>query len=165
MPADIDLTLTLMFKESVIELKDGIWNYYKINEVAESTHFYFFPKHKDKSVTLTYHSDSVDLKISYALWRFDYKAISPDEWPFPKKVTEHKALKYSPTKLVHVSKESLEKCWPTCVLLVSTFKDDVSLKGKFNSYLEESKFKIMVSNSYLELPQRTKVDVVMQKAE
>ena len=165
MSSDQDVTITLMLKESVIELKDGIWNYFKINEVAENTHFYFFPKHKNKSVTLTYHSDMVDLKIAYALWKFDYSAITPADWPFPEKISEHKALGFSPTQFVHVSEDYLKKCWPNCVLLVTTFKDDSGLKGKFNSYLEESKFKIMVSNNYMELPQKMKVDVVMQKEE
>lgn len=34
MAVEIDLTVTLMIKDSIIELKDGIWNSYKINTIA-----------------------------------------------------------------------------------------------------------------------------------
>jgi hypothetical protein len=34
MSVEIDVTITLMIKDSIIELKDGIWNSYKVNNIA-----------------------------------------------------------------------------------------------------------------------------------
>jgi hypothetical protein len=34
MSVEIDVTITLMIKDSIIELKDGIWNSYKVNTIA-----------------------------------------------------------------------------------------------------------------------------------
>lgn len=44
MSVEVDITITLLVKESVIELKDGLWQTFSINTIAESSHFYFFPK-------------------------------------------------------------------------------------------------------------------------
>ena len=34
-----------MVKNSIIELKDGIWQSYAENTIATSSNFYFYPKH------------------------------------------------------------------------------------------------------------------------
>lgn len=70
-------------KESVVELKDGIWETFAINTIAESTHFYFFPKLVNQSVSIMYKSDIFDIQLSYNLWKSDQKGINPAEWPFP----------------------------------------------------------------------------------
>lgn len=66
-----DLTLTLMVKESVIELSDGLWQSYSLNDIVKSSHFYFLVKNEHKSVSIFYRSAYVDLGISYTLWRSD----------------------------------------------------------------------------------------------
>lgn len=45
MPTEADVTITLMLKESVIELKDGIWQDYNINLASISAHFFYVPNH------------------------------------------------------------------------------------------------------------------------
>lgn len=45
MQVEADVTITLLLSNSVIELKDGIWQTYDINEAAATAHFYFLPKH------------------------------------------------------------------------------------------------------------------------
>ncbi len=50
MDAEIDLTVNLMVKNSIIELKDGIWQSYAENSIATSSNFYFYPSHENKSV-------------------------------------------------------------------------------------------------------------------
>ena len=59
MDREIDLTLTLMVKDSVIELKDGIWQTYSINSVAKTSHFYFLPKEKNSSISIMFKSTFV----------------------------------------------------------------------------------------------------------
>ena len=76
MGVEVDLTLTLMIKDSIIEIKDGIWNSFKETEVAKTTHFFFLPKHQNKSVTILYQADFIDLKIMYTLWKTDDTSIS-----------------------------------------------------------------------------------------
>jgi hypothetical protein len=83
MDVEADVTLTLMVSDAVVELKDGIWQTYDVNEAASSAHFYFLPKHEKHSITIFYHSYSVDLKLSYVLWQSDDTSITMSEWPFP----------------------------------------------------------------------------------
>ena len=77
MGVEIDITLTLMIKDSVIELKDGVWNSFKETEITKTSHFYFMPKHLNKSVTILYKADMVDLKVMYTIWKTDDTSISP----------------------------------------------------------------------------------------
>lgn len=114
-----------MVKDSIIELKDGIWNSYQINTIAENTNFYFLPKNKNRSITILYKSDFVDLKLMYTLWKTDDKSINPAEWPFPQdyKAQNPAKLAFMPTKFIHIDSSALKGCWPNCVLLISTFKD------------------------------------------
>lgn len=77
MKMELDITLTLMLQDSVIELKDGIWQKFGINSVAETTHFYFLPKVKNKSVSIMYKTDLLDLHVVYNLWKSDQKGINP----------------------------------------------------------------------------------------
>lgn len=70
-------------KDSVIELKDGIWQTYAINTIAKTSHFYFMPKSKNSSINIMYKSSLVDVGISYTVWKSDKDDIDPSEWPFP----------------------------------------------------------------------------------
>lgn len=76
--------------------------------MARTSHFYFLPKHPNKSVTILYRADFIDLKIMYTIWKTDDKSISPTEWPFPTEIknTPEDAtsplLLTRPTKLIHV---------------------------------------------------------------
>jgi hypothetical protein len=54
MPIVVDITITLMVHNSIIELKDGIWQSYSENAMAASAHFYFYPKHYNKDMTLMF---------------------------------------------------------------------------------------------------------------
>lgn len=164
----IDITVTLMVKDSIIELKDGIWNSYQINAIAENTNFYFLPKNKNRSITILYRSDFVDLKVMYTLWKTDDKSINPAEWPFPQdyKAAQNPAkLAFAPTRFIHVDSGALKGCWPNCVLLVSTFKDEKSLKSVYGNFLQASQFKIMASSNFIEIPEKQKVDVILKKEE
>jgi hypothetical protein len=140
MEVEIDITVTLMIKETIIELKDGIWGSYQINKVAENTHFYFLPKNKNRSITVLFKSDFVDLKLMYTIWKTDDKSINPSEWPFPTEVKgdnqKTSLLFFMPTKFIHIDSGSLKNCWPNCIVLISTFKDENSLKGKYNSFMQ-----------------------------
>lgn len=77
MDSEIDLTLTLMVKDSVIELKDGLWQSYALNEIASSSHFYFIPKSANKSISIHYRTALVDLGLVYSIWKSDEKNSNP----------------------------------------------------------------------------------------
>ena len=79
----MDITVTLLIKDTIIELKDGIWGTYQINHIAETSHFYFTPGNKNRSVIIQYQSENVDLKVIYTIWKTNDQSFSPDEWPFP----------------------------------------------------------------------------------
>lgn len=108
MDVEVDVTITLLTTDVIIELKDGIWQNYDINEAASTAHFYFLPKHEQHSVTIYYHSVNVDIKIAYALWKSDDTSISPGEWPFPyiklenDEKTNESPLLYKPARFIHI---------------------------------------------------------------
>lgn len=54
MEVEVDITITLMMRYSIIELKDGIWQSYLEATVAKDAYFYFYPKHIDKNVVILY---------------------------------------------------------------------------------------------------------------
>ncbi len=83
MGVEIDVTITLVTENSIIELKDGIWQSYAVNDVTSSSHFYFLPKHINHSATIFYKPSVVDLRIVYSIWKSDDLSINPTEWPFP----------------------------------------------------------------------------------
>ena len=83
MEVEADVTLTLMVRDVVVELKDGIWQTYDINEASSTAHFYFLPKHQKHSISIFYHSYNVNLRISYTLWKSDDTSIAMSKWPFP----------------------------------------------------------------------------------
>lgn len=43
--APLDVTLTLLTRDAIVELKDGFWESFPIKEMTSSFHFYFLPKH------------------------------------------------------------------------------------------------------------------------
>lgn len=83
MEVEADVTITLLVEDSIIELKDGIWQSYRVNGPSTSSHFYFLPKHQNHSATIFYKPSVVDLRIVYNVWRSDDLSINLSEWPFP----------------------------------------------------------------------------------
>lgn len=77
MDIEIDITLTLLVKDSVIELKDGLWQTYAINTIAKTSHFYFLPTTKNSSISVMYKSSLVDIGIAYTIWKSDKESIDP----------------------------------------------------------------------------------------
>jgi hypothetical protein len=69
MEIEIDITVTLLVKDSVIELKDGLWQTYAINTIARTSHFYFLPTTKNTSISILYKSSLVDVGVIYSVWK------------------------------------------------------------------------------------------------
>lgn len=87
----------------MIELKDGIWQSYAVNDVTSSSHFYFLPKHINHSATIFYKPSIVDLRIVYSIWKSDDLSINPSEWPFPTTLEQPgKRFEFKPLQYVHV---------------------------------------------------------------
>lgn len=170
MGVEADLTLTLVVQDSVIELKDGIWQNYNINLASITSHFYFLPNHQNHSTTIFYKSTVVDLKIMYSLWKTDDHTIDPSQWPFPFEFKENQnisELTFKPLHFIHIEPARLKDCWPNCVILLSIapdFKAAQAANASLASYLEQD-FKIMASNNYIELPERHKIDIPLVKGE
>ena len=57
--------------------------FFQRNRSIKTSHFFFLPKHPNKSVTILYKATLVDLKIMYSIWKTDDHSLSPAEWPFP----------------------------------------------------------------------------------
>lgn len=124
MDVEVDVTITLMVEEATVELKDGIWQSYAVNEAVVGSHFYFLPKHPNHSATIFYQPSSVDLKIFYTVWTADDLSVDVGEWPFPETFKEHeKRLEFKPLQYIHIQPEKLKTCWPNCVILMSLLVD------------------------------------------
>lgn len=170
MEVEADLTLTLLVEESVIELKDGIWQNYDINSASISAHFYFIPNHQNHSTTIFYKSTVVDLRIMYNLWTTDFKTINPSTWPFPYEFKENEKaseLTFKPLHFIHIEPARLKECWPNCVVLLSIapdFKSASKANDSLTSFFGQD-FKIMASNNYIELPEKHKIDIPLVKDE
>jgi hypothetical protein len=89
MDVEVDVTITLMVEEATVELKDGIWQSYAVNEAVVGSHFYFLPKHPNHSATIFYQPSSVDLRIFYTVWTTDDLSVDIQQWPFPETFKEH----------------------------------------------------------------------------
>lgn len=172
MEVEVDTTITLLVDDTVVELKDGVWQNYNINYVSATTHFYFIPNHAEHSTTIYYKSTLVDLKIMYNIWKTDHKNMNPANWPFPLEFKENQKLselQFKPLHFIHIESAQLKECWPNCVVLLSIAPDTAKLKAKADSdkkkAYDNEDFKIMASNNFIEVPERHKVDIPMVKAE
>ncbi len=110
MELEVDITITLMVRDAVIQLKDGVWQYFAQNQVATSAHFYFLPKHINKTVTLIYRASFIDLKLLYMVWKTDDKTINAADWPFPMKIRDKdkSAARFKPSKYVLIDQAALK---------------------------------------------------------
>ena len=83
MDVEVDVVITLLVKNSVIELKEGIWQSFMANAIASTLHFYFMPKSFNHSISILHQSKLVDMSLNYTLWESDRNSINPRLWPFP----------------------------------------------------------------------------------
>lgn len=109
MEMEVDVTITLMMRYSIIELKDGIWQSYLEGTIAKDANFYFYPKHNDKNVVLLYYTPMEDLRLTYTLWKSDSKTLNPTEWPFPKVAASDNQPSLRTVNHVTIDKELLKK--------------------------------------------------------
>lgn len=147
MSIEVDITITLMMRNSIIELKDGIWQSYLQSTIASQAYFYFHPKHVDNDIVIIYSTIAEDLRLSYTLWKSDSKSIDPSEWPFPERSQLEKQTDISSINHVSIGKETFkEQCWPDCVVLITLYRDKQTDFKVLEGYTD---FKIMVSNSQI----------------
>ena len=83
MAVEVDISITFVTSNSIIELKDGIWQSYAVTDVTTSSHFYFLPKHLNHSATIFYKPSVIDLRVLYSVWKSDDLSIDVSQWPFP----------------------------------------------------------------------------------
>ena len=133
MKIELDLTLTLLVKDSVIEVKDGIWQTFKTGTIAETSHFFYLPKSENASISIMYRSSLVTMGIAYTLWKYNEKGINPSEWPFPPFQDEvaTQMSSYNSINHVQIDSSSLKGCWPNCIVLMSLYKKKNSLDTSF----------------------------------
>lgn len=72
-----------MMQDSIIELKDGMWQSFSLSVTTSSTHFFFTPKHQNKSITVLYNTTFNNLRLGYKLWKNKESHFDPSKWPFP----------------------------------------------------------------------------------
>lgn len=111
MDIQIDIAITLMESHSIIQLKDGLWQSFSLNNVAKTTHFYFSPKQKKNDIQILFKTTDPALRISYRLFYTGGNMIDPTSWPFPDdSASSSQALqqmKHKPTSHISISKSNL----------------------------------------------------------
>ena len=104
MDKEVDFTVTLLTKESVMEVKDGIWLALPATYLSTTSNFYFYPHHSDHNILIYYHSTLTNLRVSYLLWKYDSDSLAPSSWPFPGFHHEMNSNnnKFKPTKYIAI---------------------------------------------------------------
>jgi hypothetical protein len=155
---ELEQSITLIREESVIGLDDSIWSVYEINELSKSNHFYFIPRHQNKSINILFNTDDNHLYINYRIFNTK-NSINPEEWPFGHLQTEEVGH-ISNTQEIDIlgNDPELIACWPTCVILINL---NEGYQKEAKTSIEQSvikSYKILATNSILELPEDTKLD-------
>lgn len=83
MEVEVDVIITLMTKHNILELKDGLWLSYGLNEIATSAHFYFRPRNIENDVGINFKTSDPSIRLKYRLFDAGGDRIDPSEWPFP----------------------------------------------------------------------------------
>lgn len=80
MNKDVSMQLTLLTVNSIVELQDGVWQYFPEELTSTSTDFYFLPKHLGNPINIFYQSNNPDMRILYGLRKMDSDSLNPEEW-------------------------------------------------------------------------------------
>ena len=162
------MVLTHLVQDSIIELKDGIWQSFPLSVTTSSTHFYFTPKHQNKSITILYNTTYLKLHLGYKLWKNKDERFDASKWPFPE---EQKAVDngvIAPLRHISITPESLKECWPDCVILFTLFGIDRTNITNITAWDDKrvnDSFSIMASNDVIELMQHQKIDLILHEKE
>lgn len=60
--------MTLLTADSVMELKDGVWETFKVDELLVNTHFYFVPMHENHPIKIFFKSTNPNIYLTAALY-------------------------------------------------------------------------------------------------
>lgn len=109
MDIEIDIAITLMSRNSIIELKDGVWQGFDLSTIAKTAHFFFYPQSRSEDISLLYKTDQRKIRLKYRLFYGNQENISPVTWPFPSPVItdaeNKKFLEFRPTNQMIIGKE------------------------------------------------------------
>jgi hypothetical protein len=68
MAHEVEIAMTLLTTDSVMELKDGLWQTFRLDHLLMRTHFYFTPTHESNPVKIFFKSSNPDIFISAVLY-------------------------------------------------------------------------------------------------
>lgn len=74
--------MTLLTADSVMQLKDGVWQTFNVDDLLVNTHFYFVPTHEDNPVKIFFKSTDPNIYLTASLYD-NRQNVNPAEWPFP----------------------------------------------------------------------------------
>lgn len=77
MDMEIDVAITLMSRNTILELKDGLWQSYSVNEIAKTTHFYFNPRNYKTDVAINFKTTNPAIRLKYRLFYAGDEQIDP----------------------------------------------------------------------------------------
>lgn len=64
----MEVAMTLLTTDSVMELKDGVWQTFQLDDLLMKTHFYFSPTHDTNPVKIFFKSTDPSIFISALLY-------------------------------------------------------------------------------------------------
>ena len=68
---EIDIAITLMGRDEIIQLQSGVWQSFDLHSVAKSAHFFYDPKLKKKSidnVNIYFKTSDPNVRLAYTLY-------------------------------------------------------------------------------------------------
>ena len=68
MTHEVEVSMTLLTADSVMELKDGVWETFKVDDLLVNTHFYFVPLHANNPVKVFFKSTDPNIYLTASLY-------------------------------------------------------------------------------------------------
>lgn len=68
MTHEVEVSMTLLTADSVMELKDGVWETFKVDDLLVNTHFYFVPLHANNPVKIFFKSTDPNIYLTASLY-------------------------------------------------------------------------------------------------
>ena len=105
MDKEVDISITLMGRNEVIEMQTGLWQSFDLHSVAKTAHFYYSPKKNGADVNIYFRTSDSDVRVAYRVYSTGAENLNPTEWPFPtkKNLELEKHKNFRPVRHISIS--------------------------------------------------------------
>lgn len=158
---DLEQSITLLAEEPVIALQDSVWSGWEMNELTRSSHFYFLPKHQNRTITVLFHTDDAHLFLTYKIHNIK-SSPSPQDWPF-QHAAPNTQMHPTTAQTLEIAGDdpAIQACWPDCAVLLNV--NDAGVSTKASEIIQS--YRILATDSVIELPEDTRIELTLKSGE